>query len=288
MNAMDIVQSLEGEKRTKRREIIVGQLETMDVTYKANNFGFGQNIIVSSGKEYKIGIGCHYDAVPGSPGANDNASSVAATLSLIERFEKEPTKNIGIRYFFFDMEESGLIGSHTYLLTHKINKLIGLYNMEMVGDGNRLALWQLKDQTTSYLASSLESVAQEMGIGIGRFDNIANIADSEPFVMAGGMKEAFTITAINDEDLPYVDEYYQAYEKGASFLELSELLLKVPMMRHYHKSSDKSEYLREESLQMTTDAVFNAVKRLDDQWKIPGFQEKVMANRRRTLSKQKT
>ena len=59
-------------------------------------------------------IGAHYDSVEGSPGANDNATGVAATLALAQRFaQKQPEKTIRFVAFvneeppYFQTEEMG-------------------------------------------------------------------------------------------------------------------------------------------------------------------------------------
>lgn len=50
-------------------------------------------------------VGAHYDTVPGSPGANDNASGVAAMLELASRFaDKSPTRTL--RFVAFANEEA--------------------------------------------------------------------------------------------------------------------------------------------------------------------------------------
>jgi len=49
-------------------------------------------------------VGAHYDSVPGSPAANDNASGVAATLALARRFAaRAPARTL--RFLFFVNEE---------------------------------------------------------------------------------------------------------------------------------------------------------------------------------------
>jgi len=49
-------------------------------------------------------VGAHYDSVPGCPGANDNASGVAATLALARRFAgRAPARTL--RFLFFVNEE---------------------------------------------------------------------------------------------------------------------------------------------------------------------------------------
>ncbi|MBA4039047.1 MAG: hypothetical protein C0468_01730 [Planctomyces sp.] len=55
-------------------------------------------------------VGAHFDAVGGSPGADDNASGVAALLELA-RTLRDSAPGRTIRFVLFDLEESGLIGS---------------------------------------------------------------------------------------------------------------------------------------------------------------------------------
>jgi hypothetical protein len=53
----------------------------------------------------------HYDSKPLAPGANDNASGVAALLAMLERWPS----NKPARFIFFDGEEIGLLGSSAYV-----------------------------------------------------------------------------------------------------------------------------------------------------------------------------
>ncbi len=50
-------------------------------------------------------VGAHYDTVPGTPGANDNTSGVAATLALARRFVHRKT-DCTLRFVAFTNEES--------------------------------------------------------------------------------------------------------------------------------------------------------------------------------------
>ncbi len=63
-------------------------------------------------------IGAHYDTVPGSPGANDNASGVAVLLALAEAFADRPRPRT-VRFVAFANEEPPFyltpdMGSHAY------------------------------------------------------------------------------------------------------------------------------------------------------------------------------
>ncbi|WP_017318704.1 M28 family peptidase [Mastigocladopsis repens] len=79
-------------------------------------------------------IGAHYDAVPGTPGADDNATGVAVLLELARMFATEPTKH-PLRLVAFDMEEYGLLGSTDYAVKLKQEQqpLRLMISLEMLG-----------------------------------------------------------------------------------------------------------------------------------------------------------
>jgi Zn-dependent M28 family amino/carboxypeptidase len=79
-------------------------------------------------------IGAHYDAVPGTPGADDNASGVAVLLELAKALAAEPPKT-PIRLAAFDLEEYGLLGSAAYAeqLKQSEQPLRLMLSLEMLG-----------------------------------------------------------------------------------------------------------------------------------------------------------
>ena len=79
-------------------------------------------------------IGAHYDTVPGSPGADDNATGVAVLLELA-RFFSSNAANFPIRLVAFDLEEYGLLGSTSYanFLKEQNQSLRLMISLEMLG-----------------------------------------------------------------------------------------------------------------------------------------------------------
>ena len=84
-------------------------------------------------------IGAHYDAVPGTPGADDNATGVAVLLELAAVLTTEPLK-YPVRLVAFDLEEAaltgkGLLGSTAYATELKAQKqpLRLMLSLEMLG-----------------------------------------------------------------------------------------------------------------------------------------------------------
>lgn len=60
-----------------------------------------------------VEVGAHYDTVPRSPGADDNASGVAALLELARLLADRPRERT-VRLVFYGAEEQGLKGSHLH------------------------------------------------------------------------------------------------------------------------------------------------------------------------------
>ncbi len=84
-------------------------------------------------------IGAHYDSVLGSPGANDNATGVAATLALARRFAGKQTEHT-LRFVAFVNEEppyfvSGEMGSLHYAKGCKArgDKISAMISLETIG-----------------------------------------------------------------------------------------------------------------------------------------------------------
>ena len=109
------------------------ELTKLGLQVTKQKFSSGTNIIgIQKGKKPEtIIIGCHYDSVRGTPGADDNASGCAMTLALARQLSKKKL-NYTIKYIFFDNEERGMIGSSYYAKNMK-DKCIFMVNFDMVG-----------------------------------------------------------------------------------------------------------------------------------------------------------
>jgi len=90
-------------------------------------------------KEKIIVVGAHYDTVLGSPGADDNASGIAALLELARLFEDIKSKHT-IRFAAFTLEEPPVFGSpemgsrrYAAKLRENDENVIGMICLEMIG-----------------------------------------------------------------------------------------------------------------------------------------------------------
>lgn len=83
-------------------------------------------------------VSAHYDTVPGSPGADDNASGVTAMLECARVLASAPIQRT-VDFVAFDMEErqpegEGVIGSAAFVRDlARAAGYQGVYNLEMVG-----------------------------------------------------------------------------------------------------------------------------------------------------------
>ena len=89
--------------------------------------------------EEAVVIGAHYDTVRGSPGADDNASGVAALLALARRFNRRPGRR-GVRFVAFANEEmpyfgTASMGSWAYAAAcrRRNDRIAGMLSLESIG-----------------------------------------------------------------------------------------------------------------------------------------------------------
>jgi aminopeptidase YwaD len=79
-------------------------------------------------------LGAHYDTVPDSPGADDNASAIAVLLEVARNIQAVPLDNT-VRLIAFSLEEYDYVGSTHYVerLRKGEEEILGMISLEMVG-----------------------------------------------------------------------------------------------------------------------------------------------------------
>ena len=79
-------------------------------------------------------VGAHVDTVSGTPGADDNASGVAALLEVSRLFASS-ARPIALEFAAFTLEEAGMLGSRHYAqrLCREGADVRGMLSLEMVG-----------------------------------------------------------------------------------------------------------------------------------------------------------
>ncbi|HEU4367480.1 MAG TPA: M28 family peptidase [Methylomirabilota bacterium] len=142
---LELTRLLEGRTNPEREAAVAGWLRARGVPFTRERFatfeGSGENFAVDVGRgDRALVLIAHHDAVPGSPGANDNAASVAVLLTLLERWAaREPPARV--RLLFPACEELGYLGSRIWVRAHGVGDVHGVLSLELPGVGDSLAVW---------------------------------------------------------------------------------------------------------------------------------------------------
>lgn len=127
-------------------------------------------------------MGAHFDAVAGSPGANDNASGVATVLTIVEQIAEENLP-FELRIVVFGSEELGLFGSQHYLnsLTpDDAARVAFIVNLDTLRSG------QFELFGDAGLVAAAQVIASDLNIPVRRGVIPANSSrDHAPFKAAG-------------------------------------------------------------------------------------------------------
>ena len=263
MKYIEFIKKLDHKPNRQRFELIIAWLDQHNIIYRRQEYATGVNLVVDLGDgPQRIGISSHFDAVHGSGGANDNASAIAVCLDMIERFTAGKANTPGLRIFFFDEEENGLKGSTAYTMQYGVADLLGLINMELVGMGDKFALWPVNQKYTGRLLRAFEQCAAQKNISATRFDKIiTNTADHRSFRHVG-LRDAFTITCISDKDIKAADLYYKALQQGLPTAALYDILGQAPVFKHYHRHTDTWDKLADNAMAMTAGAIWDTVQQV--------------------------
>lgn len=247
----------------QRHDLILQWLETADLSPLLHPYTSGQNIILPAQHSRRIAVCSHFDTVPQTPGANDNAAAVVICMELAKRLQTEALQHLGVEICFFDQEEVGLLGSRAYLNQYGTDGYLGCINMELVGQGDQFALWPLNAAHAGPILRAFESAVKQQGVRSNRFDQIVmNTADHQSF-REMGIVDSFTITCISDQDVAVAQHYYKAMEFDVDSTTLYEIIREAPIFEHYHQPTDTSDTLSEATVQMTLDAIWETLLQID-------------------------
>jgi aminopeptidase YwaD len=166
--------------------------------------GRGDNYVVDlGGGPRTLVLVAHHDAVPGSPGANDNAASVAILLTLLERLAAAPPARLRVRLLFAACEELGYLGARAYVRDASLEGIAGVVSLELCGVGDTLTIWDA-DAETPFLRTvrgAMESVgrrADETYHVVGRIPVFGS--DHRAFAAAGVPAYGLTVVPAAEAD----------------------------------------------------------------------------------------
>jgi hypothetical protein len=143
---------LEGRDNATREAAVARFLTARGIPFATHRFetfeGRGENFAVEVGTGDRVLVlAAHHDAVPGSPGANDNAAAVGILLHLIGRAGPLVPPSLRVRFLFPACEELGYLGARAYVREVPTAGVVGVLSLELCGIGDSLAVWDAGAET---------------------------------------------------------------------------------------------------------------------------------------------
>ena len=206
-------------------------------------------------------VGAHLDSCPNTPGADDNASAVAALLEIARLLPSCRPDNLSVELELvaFDLEENGMLGGaeHARLMRDEGIDLCGMVSLEMLGycdhqPGSQQLPPQLAGMypdTADFIAVVGNQMSQPL---IDRFaDGLRQVPDLPVESLAvPDNGHGLQASRLSDHS-PFWDAGY------AALMVTDTSFLRNP---HYHLPSDTPETLDMEFLTKVTAGCLQAVR----------------------------
>jgi Zn-dependent M28 family amino/carboxypeptidase len=238
-------------EHTRAREYIDGQLQSFGHETRVARFLGGLNIHTKA-SGLRFVVGAHYDSVVGSPGADDNASGVAAMLEVARAARVQPFP-VPVEFVAYDQEENGLTGSraHCAALERQRSNVAGMMSLEMLGFTGDDQVFVPGVETSRTKGDFLAVVANhESAHLLEMFDELTTSLPLE-LVVAAADSEAGALSSLSDHG--------SFWEAGHPALIVTDTaFLRNP---HYHRASDRPETLDYEFLSLATEAAIAALRK---------------------------
>lgn len=158
---------LQKDTNEERREALRAVLTERGIPFEIQDFdgdsGKGSNLLVTLGSgRREIVVGAHYDAFKLkdgrlSRGMVDNGAGVMALAGLAQALRGRPLRH-RVQIAFFDREETGLVGSKSYIAVRQPGEIAAAVNVDIVGYGNVFAFGGGKAEDNAPVYRALQRV----------------------------------------------------------------------------------------------------------------------------------
>jgi len=265
---LDTARLLAGRANAERARLLEEALRAREIPVTRMPYrtveGAGVNLFTEVGRGPRtLLLAGHHDAVPGSPGANDNAAAVGILLALYERLAADPPRGLTVRFAFFGDEERGMLGSRVYARMAPLADLVGAVSLELCGIGDSVALWDVTpalEQTA--LLRAWVGLLEERGY---RRDATYHLAGPVPFFGSDHRPLADRgVPAVGLTVLPTAAaDALRAFIYGGVRGVLVPPARRPPPFTTYHTAEDAVETLEPAALVRVVDLLAALCRRLD-------------------------
>lgn len=213
------------------------------------------NVVAGDPRQARILVGAHYDSVPVTPGADDNASAVAALIGLARAIG--PRDDVCL--VAFDGEECGFVGSRALVDRLGAHRLEQVHVLEMVGYASMVPGSQ-RNPIPGIPAPTVGDFLAVVGThgSRGLLDDVLSAADAHPLPVQGlylpdvplPMIEAMSHHVLRSDHAPF----WRAGLPALMWTDTAEF--RNP---HYHKATDTPDTLDYDFLAGVTRLLVHAV-----------------------------
>jgi Zn-dependent M28 family amino/carboxypeptidase len=198
--------------------------------------GQGENLSLDIGSgDRRLVLIAHHDAIPGSPGANDNAAAVGILLHLRGRLDRRPPRRLQVRLLFTAAEELGYLGSRVYVDAVSTEGIVGVLSLELCGIGDALVVWDAGQESgfLRHVEAALDGLGRRRDDSyhiVGRIPVFGS--DHRAFAAAG--LPAYGLSAVPASEAEALRHFVLDPRRGA----LRLLAHRPPPFDTYHTSRD--------------------------------------------------
>ncbi len=193
-------------QRNAARTYLQQQLVQLGLSPQTHSYNSGANVYATlpataGGDARAIIVGAHFDTVTNSPGANDNASGVAAVLAVARYVAEMECRAHPVTFILFDEEEVGLIGARAYAGSLSMANVLAVHTVDQVAwdnDGdNRFEL----ESPTPTLEAEYRAAAMTVGVPVTKTSTEGT--DHEAFRDRGFPAIGLTEEYVGGDTSPY-------------------------------------------------------------------------------------
>ncbi len=192
-------------QRNAARTYLQEQLAQLGLSPQLHSYSTGANVYATlpatNGDTRAVIVGAHYDTVMNSPGANDNASGVAAVLGVARYVADMPCRQHPVTFMLFDEEEVGLVGARAYASSLTAASVFAVHTVDQVAwdtDGDmRFEL----EAPTATLEAEYRAAAMIVGVPVTKVSTEGT--DHEAFRDRGFPAIGLTEEYVGGDTSPY-------------------------------------------------------------------------------------
>lgn len=206
-------------------------------------------------------IGAHYDAVPGSPGADDNATGVAVLLEMAKAFSEQSIQS-PIRLIAFDLEEvftqSDTFGNVQYAKSLQNQPIRLMIALESLG----YCVHEPHSQRYPPLLDRFYPNQGNFIMLVGNFPTVLDMMHLSRGVKRSGVGAAWFLVVMKGKIVPDTrrSDHAAFWDRGDRAIMVTDTAnLRNP---HYHRASDRIETLDLDFLTQVCTGLIQAIRSL--------------------------